>query len=92
MIGLLTITLTVKDEETNNQQNTSPNDSIVVEATSTVIGALDAIVNEAVKKASAHIKAMIFIKGNVGGALQVGIATSNAKIMMGCSTIYKQTA
>lgn len=62
----------------SNQDN-KPNDNIIIEVVSTINDTIYAVVNKAVGKAPAPIKAGLFIMSNTGGATEVAIASDADK-------------
>ncbi|CAC9544270.1 hypothetical protein [uncultured Gammaproteobacteria bacterium] len=58
---------------TNNQN--LPKDNLIIEITSSINAALYSAISNAIGKAPAPIKAGLFLHGQLGGILQVGIAT-----------------
>ncbi len=63
---------------TNQPTNTveNPEDHTIIEITSTANSLVHNLMDLAIKNAPPHIKAIVYIKGNVGGILQIGIAVS----------------
>ena len=61
---------------TNQPTNTveNPEDHTIIEITSTANSLVHNLMDLAIKNAPPHIKAIVYIKGNVGGILQIGIA------------------